>query len=107
MRSTGRAPTGHQTELWLQDVEFRVQAGGHARMLRTGRRNVHAFAIGQRCGSNCDVGLHRVALIWYDRHHGEFKEVGGGQRSVHRAALVHFCTDGSVVAYNPEEEPCT
>lgn len=31
----------------LTDVEFRVRESGRERMLRNGRRNIHAFAIGR------------------------------------------------------------
>ena len=38
--------TGRWSSVVLWDVEFRVRPGGHARVLREGRKNVHAFAIG-------------------------------------------------------------
>jgi hypothetical protein len=38
---------GHADALVLRDVEFKVREGGHDRALRTGQRNVHAYAIGR------------------------------------------------------------
>jgi hypothetical protein len=36
---------GRYDSVVANDVEFRVRPGGHARVLREGRKNVHAFAI--------------------------------------------------------------
>lgn len=36
----------HADEVWLTDVEFRVQPGGRERVLRTGVKNVHAGVVG-------------------------------------------------------------
>lgn len=38
---------GHADAVVLREVQFRVQPAGHARALRTGQRNVHAYAIGR------------------------------------------------------------
>lgn len=35
----------HLDAVKLRDVEFRVRPGGRARVLREGRKNVHAFAV--------------------------------------------------------------
>ena len=35
--------------LWLQNVTFLVSEGGRERALREGRRNVHAYAVGEVC----------------------------------------------------------
>jgi len=36
----------HTDEVWLKDVEFRVQPAGRARVLREGKKNVHAGVVG-------------------------------------------------------------
>ena len=41
----------HAAGAQLLDVEFRVRPGGHARVLREGRKNVHAFAVSSRCST--------------------------------------------------------
>lgn len=44
--STGLV-TGHAAHVELKDVEFRVQAGGRAAVLRDGIRRVHAYVVGK------------------------------------------------------------
>lgn len=38
---------GHAREILLADVRFVVREGGRQRVLETGRKNVHAFAVGE------------------------------------------------------------
>jgi len=42
---------GHVQAAELLGVEFRVQPAGRARVLREGRKNVHAFAVSSRCST--------------------------------------------------------
>ncbi len=44
--------TGRFESVVMEDVEFRVRPGGRARVLREGKKNVHAFAIAEEI--NCD-----------------------------------------------------
>lgn len=47
----------HKDSLLLKDVEFKVYSRGRERVLREKRKNVHAFVIGEECGSipsSCD-----------------------------------------------------
>ena len=37
----------HVDEIFLSDVHYRVQPAGRARVLREGRKNVHAFVVGK------------------------------------------------------------
>jgi hypothetical protein len=45
IRQHGRV-IGHAGAWWLSDVRFAVQPAGRARVLREGRKNVHAFVRG-------------------------------------------------------------
>lgn len=38
---------GHRTRVVMQNVDFRVQPGGRARVIAEGKKNVHAFVRGQ------------------------------------------------------------
>lgn len=44
---------GHADEVLLRDVVFRVQEAGRQRVLSTGQKNVHAYAVG-RLGEDGD-----------------------------------------------------
>lgn len=88
----------HRQEIILQDVEFRVRPGGQRRMLREGRRNVHAFAVGKRERSK-DLTRKRSLIVRYDREKGQFVTRRG--RQVINAKFAHFGNDGVVRAYNP------
>ncbi len=88
----------HRREIILQNVEFRVRPGGHRRSLREGRRNVHAFAVGERERSK-DLTRKRSLLVRYDRKKGQFVTRDG--RQVINARFAHFATDGVVRTYHP------
>jgi len=49
---------GHYESAVLRDVEFRVRPGGRARVLRDGRKNVHAFAIAEKWARPVDGLMH-------------------------------------------------
>lgn len=41
----------HATNVYLRDVEFRIQEAGRLRVIRTKQKNVHAFVTGYICSS--------------------------------------------------------
>lgn len=59
---------GHREALRLLDVDFKVRKGGHSRVVREGRKNVHAFAVGDV--STCDptgVSRHTFEACGFQR----------------------------------------
>lgn len=61
-RSGKELVIGHADAVVLRDVEFKVRPGGHAEAVRTGQRNVHAYAIGRLAEDGtlvrCDTQVH-------------------------------------------------
>jgi len=46
----------HARSVWLADVTFRVQQGGRQRVIKEGRKNVHAFIAGKLLAHSKDDG---------------------------------------------------
>lgn len=87
-------------EVLLADVEFLVRPSGRARMLREGRKNIHAYAVGRLVDwVHPDDGRILSApagrSVFYDaRRFASFVD-GETHAPVHRAAVVHL-HDGGV-----------
>lgn len=62
----------------LANVKFVVRPGGRKRALETGRKNVHAFAVGTLCGGCDSYGSFPVRLIYDPRHDDKFCDLGTG-----------------------------
>jgi hypothetical protein len=87
---------GYRHRMTLRDAEFRVRPGGFARMQREGRRNVHAFVVGEP-SKGIPTGKH--VAVRYDRDKGQFVDNEGTR--VVEAAAVMFFPEGSVRAFDP------
>jgi hypothetical protein len=93
--------SGHVTdadEVWLSGATFVVSQAGRLRMLREGRRNIHAGVVGTLLkqaprGARCDVAVR------YHPNEGPYFTTTGDQ-AIHKAPLAHL-VDGAV--YIPEE----
>jgi hypothetical protein len=91
----------YRYRLSLRDVEFRVRPGGHRRALREGKRNVHAFAVGELGRSALPKG--KTVAIRYDRDKGQFVDNQG--RHVTGASIALLFPEGSVRAFQPKYAP--
>jgi hypothetical protein len=87
---------GHADEVLLRDVEFRVREGGHARMLATGQKNVHAFAVG-RLGEDGEILPFADTVVHYNPRRGaSFTDHTG--EAIDSAKKVYFDPNGKVWA---------
>ena len=86
----------HRQNISLRDVEFRVRPGGHARAVKEGRRNVHAFAVGT---PSRGMPAKKPVLVRYDIERGKF--IDHREKHVLRATVARFSDDGLVRVFNP------
>jgi hypothetical protein len=94
--ATGRVTDA--VEVWLSGATFVVSQAARLRMLREGRRNIHAGVVGTLLkhvphGTRCDVAVN------YHPYKGPYFTTAGDQ-AIHKAPLAHL-VDGAV--YIPEE----
>jgi hypothetical protein len=85
-------------EVWLSGATFVVSQAARLRMLREGRRNIHAGVVGTLLahaphGARCDVAVR------YHPYQGPYFTAAGDQ-AIHEAPLAHF-VEG--IVYVPEE----
>jgi hypothetical protein len=85
-------------EVWLSGATFVVSQAARLRMLREGRRNIHAGVVGTLLahaphGVRCDVAVR------YHPYQGPYFTATGDQ-AIHEAPLAHF-VEG--IVYVPEE----
>lgn len=96
----------HRRRLLLRDVEFRVRAGGRARVLRTRSKNVHAFAIGYLVDSAMGItsnGRDLPVRIKYDPYRYPFFYDIENERPVTRAVAALLNEHGISAAYTGSE----
>lgn len=94
-RFAGRV-VGHADELVLRDVTFWVSEAGRARVLREGRKNVHAYAIG-RLGQDGDTMTFPDTGVHYNPYAGgSFTDDTG--EAIEQAKKAQFTADGKVWA---------
>lgn len=92
---------GSARQVRIADAEFLVRESGRQRMLRTGSRNVHAWAVGRLVDAvHPDEGreLARPAgqtVVYRPREAGAFVDANTGA-PVHGAALVQLDEQGVV-----------
>lgn len=80
----------------LRDVEFRVRPGGHARAVREGKRNVHAFCVGE---PSRGLPVRKPVLVRYDIRRGKFLD--HNDQEILGAQKVRFGPEGIVQAFRP------
>lgn len=64
----------HSPDVCLRNVEFRVQPAGRAKVRATGRKNVHAYAVGEMCTYaefHDDAILHGLDKVSYNPYRNE------------------------------------
>lgn len=85
----------HSPELWMENVSFKVSEAGRQRVLRTRRKNVHAYAV----GTLCDIFSHspKAETVSYNPYRGG-TFVTWNDRPVHSAKWAHFTRDHKVFA---------
>ena len=88
---------GHAVTLSLEGVTFRVREGGRRRVLRTKRKNVHAFVIGTHRTQTVSGEPVRISYNPYKA--GHFYRVDTGA-AINAADAVTF-TSTQVYAINP------
>ena len=76
--------TGYADRLNLTDVEFRVSDAGRQRVLKEGRKNVHAFVIGNLTDEELETS---VDVSYNPYKHGYFYRKNNGQAG-HSASTV-------------------
>lgn len=91
----GHLVVGHADAVILQEVTFRVRPGGHARALRTGQRNVHAYAIGTLAAEGTPV-THTTGVHYNPFRAASFTDDTG--ETIDTAARVMFAPSGRVWA---------
>lgn len=85
----GGLVVAHAEELQLSGVRFKVSHSGWARMIESGRRNVHAIAVGDLIKKPMPfwAGNYRTP-VKYDRQSGHFRD--DCDNRVERAWKAHF-----------------
>jgi hypothetical protein len=87
-----RKVIGHAAKVLLRDVTFTVSAAGRERVLREGRKNVHAYACGELDGADWLDSAPNVrggAASWW------------GWTSGDQAYTRYALSEGDRVSYNP------
>lgn len=89
----------HADSIALYDAAFVVSEPGRRRVLRTGRKNVHAGIIGELAPDHdwAPDGILHTRIRYNPRRCGAFT-LGDTNQPVHRATHVHLGTDGIVRA---------
>jgi hypothetical protein len=87
----------HRRQLTLDGVEFRVRPGGLRRAQREGRRNVHAFAIGETTNPKSHSRPTSSARYYYQI--GKFLDDRG--RQLFGAKRAYFTQHGEVLVVGP------
>jgi len=93
----------HAPSVSLSDVEFRVQPAGRERVRREGRKNVHAYAVGNVCKEEAflsDCLNQNVDSVRYNPYDNE-TFVDGDGAPVRRANYAHFYETRDVIASEP------
>ena len=95
----GGLVVAHVTHLELSDVDFRVRQGGLARARSTGRRNVHAFAVGviqaphpNGQATDTPTWLSGVEVTYHFRQ-GHFFHAKTGD-AIRKAGTLHLSSNG-------------
>lgn len=85
----------HMPELWMENVTFKVSEAGRQRVIRTRRKNVHAYAV----GFLCDIFQHspQAEKVSYNPYRGN-TFVDQMDAPVHSARWAHFTRDRKVFA---------
>lgn len=92
----------HASEILLEDVTFQVSEAGRQRVIRTKRKNVHAFGVGNRIPTPQaylkDRGWERISYTPYVAGHFFYLKDG---LPVREARFAHFRSDRSlhVISY--------
>lgn len=98
----------HGPHVTLHNVEFRVQPAGRQRVRREGRKNIHAYAVGEIVSAERFWGasmLHEALPITYNPYvHDTFIIADGTARIVRSAEYVDFKSDRSVFATEPSSK---
>ena len=83
----------------LEGVELRVQQGARETVLATGRRSVHAYALGRLRAWDKDAAPRRprsFVRVTYNPHRGpDFTRAPNDPTPVYGAALMWFDVDGA------------
>lgn len=90
-RSTGRV-IAHADEVYLRDVSFVVRPGGRARVLREGRKNVHAFALGTLLNEVDQAATSVSSQIRYNPYTADHFVCNG--KRIDRAPYVYLGAEG-------------
>jgi hypothetical protein len=88
----------HASEIMLEDVSFQVSEAGRQRVIRTKRKNVHAFGMGKRIDPICKAYLsdpcwERISYTPYIAGHFFYLKDG---LPVREARFAHFRSDRSL-----------
>ena len=69
----------------MKDVKFAVQPAGHAKVIREGRKNVHAFVRGTFAGVDSVAAWQQVATYNPYKHDYFFTTFGGNTSPINKA----------------------
>ena len=83
--------TGYESWFALGDARFKVSESGRKRVIREGKKNVHAFVYGRFCRAQFRPYMERVTYRPKERDSFFFVDT---EKSVEQAPLVAFRPDG-------------
>ena len=78
---------GHDTKIMLKDAQFRVLESGRQRVINTGRKNVHAGAVGVLTD---ETPIELPINITYNPYKYNSFVIKNTEEPIHRAKLVSF-----------------
>jgi hypothetical protein len=81
---------GHADVLRLDNVTFKVSEAGRQRVLREGKKNVHAGAYGTLSGFDADLGVEGGTAVTYNPYRFRSFVTLGGHVPVHHADVTHM-----------------
>ena len=96
IRQEGRV-IGHADVISLKDVKFHVGVKGNARVKKTGRKNVHAWADGYLTNyAFARIGKKMTKVFYNPKENKSFVDKGGKKISKARTCVLY---SGGVIAY--------
>lgn len=102
--TTTRRVVSRLESLDLVNCEFRVSLSGRDRVLRQGRKNVHAVVRGTVSRKYTPAGAEPVGVTYNPYLSPHFRD-RATNRTLVRAARVRFLSSGRAVAFCPEFAP--
>lgn len=88
----------HTQEIRLKNVEFRVRKGGQARVREQGKKNVHAFVIGEIDTLHYNEEIGTVNKIYYNPYLTDNFIIKSSKQEIFNAEFAILTTSRQVFA---------